>query len=386
MQKVENGSVIHHNLGLLYQVLWPTELEADEGGIKRLPADLELSYFYKWGNKGEEAWVRFCHAGKQFTYWLNGFWTKTLLGAQKQRYIDDTKILPELRRASCEWPNSFLERTGDHPLDTVTQEELRNIDTLVARLRLKVSHNLEEITRKSNAFIGTVGPRDHDLYMVFNIAGEEKNTFALRYDKVYPLLPEGGVTLGQGPRLELDVDPAHPEAVKAFLRVRTLERLINKDIAHYRSAGRFGAKATELFNKEVTTILYSGSHFSKRLYPCETEACRPLLEKVANDILDILHRYRDKVKGPDGQIVSIGLDVNSWIVWGYPLDGSRPFRVEEPELNFQESILESYLESFTNILMGYLMDLQVNEVIRPYSYTEQADLNDGIEIGSIRRA
>lgn len=392
MQQIEKGTAAHHNLSLLFLQLWPQGnnfmVTAGEDGIPtvetKMSDDTVVSVFYKWGKKAEQAWVRFDKDGITYTYLLSTFWTKRLLGeAFLNKYQVNEDILLDIFRPRYELPTSWLTLGADvvGEYDDVTQEEFRGVVSLAEQLRKKIERNLAEITRKVDRFVRVSTQRDHDLYMTFNIKGEDKMTFALRFDKVYPKLPVEGFSLGEGPELAFDIADDDLLSKSVLNRLKILERLINKDVIRYRSIGQFGEGATKLFNKEVRTILFAATHFTKRLYPFDQAHGKPELMRVSNEILDALYagRLRSETK-------NIGLDVNSWIVWEYPIDGTEPFRSKDPALNFQEIILEGYTESFTNCLMGYLMDLQHNDVVKPYHWLVKADAADGHAIGSVRMA
>lgn len=375
MLYVEKGSVVHKNLMLLHAVLWPEDCLADLDPKFRDP---EIYLYHRWGKKKEECWVRFVHGDEFRSYWLNSHWTETLTGksVMPARSVPES-ILNDLLRPNYEFPMEMLKPSETHEWDEVTQDDFRNIEGLSKKLHDKMAKNLDEITRKANRFVEAARHRDHELYMSFNLRGEEKNTFALRFDKVYPKLPTEGFQLGEGDTLTMDIAEGDTLTATVFNRLKILERTINRDIVSYRTIGNFGPAATKLFNKEVTTLLYAATHFSKRIYPLDGEACKPLMEELANDILAKLRKVKNEG-------LNIGLDVSSWIVWEYHADGSEPTRLEDPELNFRDQIVEGYLDGFTTSFMGYLMDLQVNDLIRPYSHVVKADASDGIEVGSIR--
>jgi len=392
MQQIEKGTAAHHNLTLLYSHLWPQDIKgvsldpslASDGLQPILPDHINIFVFYRWGNKSEEAWVRYDKGDVTYTYLLNNFWTKRLLGdvfLNKHQVPED--ILRDIFRPRYEMPTAWLTMGLDvvGEFDEVTQEEYRNVTGLIEALRKKMEKNLAEITRKADRFVRAATCRDHDLYMTFNIVGEDKLTFSLRFDKVFPKLPKEGFTLGTNPDMTPDILETDVLSKSVLNRLKILERVINKDIVKHRTLGKFGEAATKLFNIEARTLLFAATHFTKCLYPFDGLHGKPELERVANEVLDTLYaaRLNSKTK-------NIGLDVNSWIVWEYPEDGSEPFKCELPEVNFQEIILEGYTESFTNYLMGYLMDLQHNEVVKPYHWLVKADESDGHAVGSIRMA
>lgn len=392
MQQIEKGTAAHHNLTWLYSHLWPNDIKGlslDPGqgsnGLEPiLPDGIDVFVFHKWGNKSEEAWVRFDKGDVTYTYLLTSFWTKRLLGEtflNKHQVPED--ILRDIFRPRYELPTAWLTMGSDlvDEFDEVTQEEFRNVAGLTETLRKKMEKNLAEITRKADRFVRASTCRDHDLYMTFNIVGEDKLTFSLRFDKVSPQLPKEGFTLGTNPDLTPDIKETDVLSQSILARLKILERLINKDIVKHRTLGKFGEAATKLFNKEARTLLFAATHFTKRLYPFDGAHGKPELERVSKEILDTLYARRLA-----SETKNIGLDVNSWIVWEYPEDGSEPYKSKDPALDFQEIYLEGYTESFTNVLMGYLMDLQQTEVIKPYHFFVKADASDGHAIGSVRMA
>lgn len=397
MQKVEEGSVIYRNLSRLYAVLWPNEVKAMDTtypvtGVAsvcpQLPEGMEVYQYRKsakWDDQGVETRpevqiVRYEGEGFSRTYLLTDTAERLLFGAIEQVDLDES-ITYELAKAPIEFPLAMLQPAETHELDDVTQEELNNLFTLGAELHQRFEKNLDEISKKSNRFVEAARHRDHDLYMTFVMRGPDMLQFGVRYDKVYPTISESGeFTLGQGEQLEIDIHPDDKFTQNVFRRIQVLEKSINRDILRYRNKGNFGPAALKAFDREVKTLLFAASHFSRRLYPFDAAAGLPYLEEAANKILDKLYAFRQR-----NQELSFGLDVNSWIVWSYPEDGSEPVKVEDETLDFIESVLNSYTESFVNVLTGFLMDLGHTEVIRPYHYLIPADASDGIEIGSIRQ-
>lgn len=379
MQQVEKGTVIHHNLSLLHKVLWPDE------GVEILN-DVGMFIFHRWEDTHEIMWVRFVKGNLTFTFSTDRYWTKVLNSTVPLDALDES-ILTALKRPRAEYPSDYLAPRGDQLHDSITQEEILTIERMTQRLRQKMEQNLREITLKANRLTEVADCRDHELYLTFNIGGEDNLDFFLRLDKVYPKLPEGGFKLGLSGTFEHDIKPDDRITQKSFQRMVQLQNRINKDIAHYRGIAQLGEEATKVFDKEIKTLLFAATHFTKRLYPVNGQHAMPEVERVANDILDRLHRgsLRMESLGATSAMDKIALDVSSWVVWIYPADGSKPLKCTDPELDFKELILEGYVESFTKFLMGYLMDLQ-SPKIRPYHYLVKADKNDGHAIGSIRQS
>lgn len=374
MQIVERTSALHHNLNKLFVLLWPADIQIEypvEGleSIKGLPETIR--YFFRY-QKEEELWVRFERVSGPRTVLVNNHWMKILMGEALEEL--DEAILPTLGRAPIEFPVQWLTPAETHELDGVTQDELKYMSNVLETLRQAIEKNLAEITKKANRFVEAARHRDHDLYMTFKMDGPDFTRFALRFDKVYPKVPEGGFFLGEGDTCHVDIQPGDTFTENVMRRLQVLEKSINRDIMRARTNGNFGPDGTKAFNKEVKTILFAASHFSKRLYPFDAAAGKEQLEAAANEILG-------KLNAVGG---NIGLDVNSWICWQYQDDGSEPTKHTDPTLDFKTSVLDSYTESFVNNLMGYLMDLQ-SPYVRPYHHLVKADPNDGHAVGSIRR-
>lgn len=376
MIQAEAGTVIHTNLSKLGSVLWP------ESSITQ-----PINYFYRWNLETgkEEAWVRFIWSDNTFTYLLNAQRTQELLGNVEVEVTDD--IIGDLKRYPYIIPASYLVVAEGAPGDTILQEEFVAIERNVAEFRLFFAEALKKISRRSDDFI-YAGPRDHELWVSFSIFGEDKNTFGVRYDRIYPKLPEGGFSLGNGEELVLDIPSGDPKCKQSFNYVKTLEKKINRLIHTLRWKSQLSEEGTKLFDKEIRSLLAAGTHFTRRIYPFDGGDGKHYLEEVANEILDTLYAAQQRLRATgvlNGED-SIGLDVNSWIVWQYHHDQDLPVKTSDPLLDFQNIYLEGYLSSFTDVLMGYLMNLQHREVIRPYSYSTKADPNDGHAVGSFRKA
>ncbi|MNM08991.1 hypothetical protein D3C81_190710 [compost metagenome] len=384
MQIANVGSIEHHNLSLLQALLWPDQ-ELTKTSVGSL--GVRIGYFFRSVPKGEEAWVRFqnipavevtdeqkTHSSPTYTYLLNRHWTKVLLGGNVVNSLSE-QILADLSRAPIEYPSSWLVPAPAHPQDSMTQNDFRRIADYIPLLRDSIAKRVKEITDKANRFVEASRCRDHDLHLTFKMIGEHFTEFAVRFDKVAPLVPKGGVFLGEGPKCEIDIHPDDQLTHKVFNRILVLEKSVNRDIRRFERMGEFTEAGLKAFRQEVKTLLYAASHFSKRLYPFDGTHGRPILEKVADDILRKLHA----VGG------NIGLDISSWICWQYYDDVNIPPTIRNDEgLDFKEDVLNSYTESFINHLTGVLMDVQ-SPYVRPYSYVVKADPNDGYAIGSIRR-
>ena len=399
MQIVEEGSVLHRNLSRVYAILWPNEVSSTETDYPltsaacihpKLPEGMEVYQYRKAAKyddhgkvtRPEVQIVRYEATDFSRTYLFTDVAEAAVFKAMDAENLDES-IAFELAKAPIEFPIDWIKPAEKNDLDDVTQEELGNLISLGGQLHKKIEKNLDEISKKANRFVEVAKVRDHDLYMTFGMRGPELTTFSVRFDKVYPTISETGeFFLGQGEKLEIDIAEGDTQSQNVLHRIGVLEKSINRDIMRYRNMGNFGEAALKAFNREVKTLLLAASHFSRRMYPFEAQSGKAYLEEAANTILDKLYAFKAN------KDISIGLDVNSWIVWQYfPMEeGREPEKVEDDSLNFIESVLNSYTETFVNVLTGYMMDLGHTEVIRPYHYLVKADASDGIEIGSIRQA
>lgn len=368
MIQAEAGTAIHTNLSKLELVLWPD-------GSQGRP----IHYFRRWNIEAgkEEAWVRFDRLENTFTYLLNAQRTQELLGDVEVEVTD--AIIPDMQRFPYTIAPGYLVVAEGSPEDTILQEEFVAIDRNINEFRIFFAEALKKISRRSDDFI-YAGPRDHELWLSFSIFGEDKTKFGVRFDRIYPKLPEGGFSLGNGDELVLDIPSGDPKCKQSFNYVKTLDKKINRLISALRWKSQLSEEGTKLFNKEIRSLLAAGTHFTRRIYPFDGGDGKHYLEVTANEILDKLYLYRDKHNA------NIGLDVNSWIVWEYKEGGDMPVKLTDPEMDFQNIYLEGHLSSFTDVLMGYLMNLGHKDVIKPYNYSQVADAKDGHAVGSFRRA
>jgi hypothetical protein len=120
------------------------------------------------------------------------------------------------------------------------------------------------------------------------------------------------------------------------------------------------------------------SHYTGKVFGFDGTHGEAMLHEVANDILDKLYHHR--AAGRD-----LALDISSWFVWEYPVDGSQPVRAPEPELDFQKIIVEGYTDTFVDLLAPILMDSGHTDAVRPYKFHVKADLSDGRAIGTMTR-
>lgn len=380
MQLVEKNTPEHKNLCNLYNVLWPAKEGEERASLK----DLKVHTFFRFNEKGDESWVRFYREDNQFTFWMDAFLTELIFSGEEIVGDLEPSVMSNMLKADYELPESWLEVKESHPEDTVTQAEYRALEGLTTSLRNKMQSSLKEITVKADRFVAASRKRDHDLYMTFNIVGEDKLQFALRFDKVYPKLPPEGVQLGTAKEMVIDIHEKDQITLGVFNRLKSLENKINRDIKRNREAGKFGEAATKLYDKAARTLLFAATHFTKRLYQFDGDHGKAEMVNVTNSILALLAEAQESVQ-TEYPNSTVGLDVNSWVMWIYTDKPEPPVRSADPKFDFKEIILEGYTESFTNALMGHLMGVG-SPLIKPYKYLMKADATDGHEVGSIRKA
>lgn len=369
--------VTHSNLMMLHDNIWGdlnVETKAPE----------EIYVFFHWGKlegsdkEGESCWVRFMKEGKPFTFWLTKKMTDALVKGKFK--LDSNAVLNSLRgikRPRLEVPKEWLSPAAEHPHDELLQEDYRNLDSAVEEMRTKVSKTLADIKNTSHRLLALTACRDHDLFMTFTMDPEDRTIFRLRYDKVFPKLPEHDLVIGVSEEFGL-VHNENPTYNAVVDQLKMREALINKQISNARKKYQFKGLALELFNKEVVATLLAGINFSGRVFSYDGEHGKALLDEVANDILTKMVKAREGGR-------NLGLDISSWFVWEYFEDNSEPKRVVEEDLDFTKTIVEGYLDSFVSLLSTRLIEASFTDVVKPYQHRVKADLSDGHAIGSMRR-
>lgn len=274
-----------------------------------------------------------------------------------------------------ELPRSALGVMDHSELDKFTNGDFITFQTQVDSLRNHINLNVAEATRLSQKLGILTKKKDHDLYLSFKgVDGYTKINISL--DRVYPLLPEGGeleINVLGGDCLESWKDH-DPIIFKNVRQIVNLGNSVNKKIIRMGELINSDPYFQGLWKEEVKIQLLAASHYMRKIYTFQAQDDIPLLEEVTNEIIRKLTNHGG----------NIGLDLNEWIVWSYPEDGSVPVKVTDPELQFYENIFHRYTESFTEALYGRLLNVN-NPLIRPYQYREVITEDDGIVEGSMRR-
>lgn len=380
MELINRDTAAHLNLMLIHDLIW------EKGEGIKMP---EIYVFYGWSEKEncEIAWVRFEREnGNSTTFKLNKKLTNTLV--KSPIVCMDIRIRHDLQAmelAKHELPKGWLTATTDHPLDGFAQEDLWAIDRNAFELSEKVGKQIKEILATSRRLLPLTTDRVYDLWMSMNVDQLDLTKFKLRFDRIYPKLPDltnendelAPIIIGIKDEFGLEPgDNVTYNEVVALLKRG--ESIINKQIQkHIKKSGLKGVPL-EMLKKEITSILMATSHYTAKVFGYDGTHGEQLLHEVANGILDKL--YRARATGRD-----LALDISSWFVWEYSQDGSQPLRATDPELDFHRTILEGYTDTFVDLLVPILMDSGHTDAVRPYKFHVKADLSDGRAIGSMTR-
>lgn len=380
MELINRDTAAHLNLMLIHDLIW----EKDEA--VKMP---QIYVFYGWSEKEncEIAWVRFEREdGNSTTFKLNKKLTNTLV--KSPIVCMDVRIRNDLQAmelAKHELPKGWLAAITEHPLDGFAQEDLWAIDRNAFELSEKVGKQIKEILSISRRLLPLTTERVYDLWMSMNVDQLDLTKFKLRFDRIYPKLPDltnendelAPIIIGI--KDEFGLEPSDNVTYNEVVNLlKRSESIINKQIQkHIKKSGLKGVPL-EMLKKEITSILMATSHYTAKVFGYDGTHGEQLLHEVANDILDKL--YRARATGRD-----LGLDISSWFVWEYPQDGSQPLRATEPELDFHRTILEGYTDTFVDLLVPILMDSGHTDAVKPYKFHVKADLSDGRAIGSMTR-
>ena len=380
MELINRDTAAHLNLMLIHDLIW------EKGDGIKMP---KIYVFYGWSFKEncEIAWVRFEREDESSTtFKLDKKLTNKLVNTPI--VCMDLRIRQELQAmelAKHELPKGWLTATTPHPLDGFLQEDLWSIDRNAFELSEKVAKQVKQILATSHRLLPLTTDRTYDLYMSLNVSALDLSKFKLRFDRIYPKLPDltnennelSPIIIGIQEEFGLEPND-NPVYNQVVTQLKRCEQIINESVQKHIKKSRLKGKPLEMFKKEITSILMATSHYTGKVFGFDGTHGTDLLHEVANNILDTIYRYR--VGGRD-----LRLDISSWFVWEYPQDGSQPLRTTEPELDFQRLILEGYTDSFVDLLVPILMDSGHSDVISPYKYHVKADLSDGRAIGSMTR-
>lgn len=220
--------------------------------------------------------------------------------------------------------------------------------------------------------------KDHDLILSFK-ANHNFTQLITGLNIIPPKLPEEQVFIGDTPvSLEAWEKLGHDKSVLTIIkRVVVLSKNANNLITHTKTKlKRLNKKHTESFLKAfditVKEALLSSSHFMTPIYEFNTDDGLRQLEAVASQILNVLDKYKS----------NIGLDLNEWVCYEYNA-GKAPVKMLQVELDFKDSILNAYTDSFIKALYDYLLKIE-HRAIKPYDNRTVVTEDDGIKIGEMR--
>lgn len=385
MELINRDTVAHVNLMLIHDLIW----EKDE--TIKMP---EIYVYYGWSEreKGETCHVRFeREGGISNTFKLNKKLTNILV--KSPIVCMDLKIRFELQKlelAKYEFPKGWLVPAETHPLDGFLQEDLWSIDRNSFELSEKVGKVVRDILHTSHRLLALTTDRVYDLYMSLNVDATDLTKFKLRFDRIYPKLPDlknendelSPIIIGIKEEFGLETGD-NSTYNQVVTQLKKYEQIINNSVEKHIRKSNLKGEPLEMFKKEITSILMATSHYTGKVFSYDGAHGGDLLNEVANSVLEKLYYYRGGAGTPIRR--DLALDISSWYVWEYPEDGSAPIRAPEPELDFRTIILEGYTDSFTDLLGPILIESGHVDVIRPYKHHVKADLSDGRAIGSMTR-
>ena len=385
MELINRDTVAHTNLMLIHDLIWAKHEDV------KMP---EIYVYYGWSDreKGETCHVRFeREGGISNTFKLNKKLTNTLV--KSPLVCMDLNIrfdLQALELAKHEFPKGWLASTGTHPLDNFLQEDLWSIGQNSFELSEKIAKVIKGILTTSHRLLALTTDRVYDLYMSLNVDATDLTKFKLRFDRIYPKLPDlknendelSPIIIGI--KEEFGLEPGENATYNQVVaQLKKAEHIINQQVEKHIKKSNLKGEPLEMFKKEITSILMATSHYTGKVFSYDGVHGADLLNQVANDVLEKLYYYRAGAGTPVRR--NLALDISSWYVWEYPEDGGAPIRAPEPELDFRTIILEGYTDSFTDLLGPLLIESGHADVIRPYQYHVKADLADGRAIGSMTR-
>lgn len=337
---------------------------------------------------GAEQSFSFALLEKNYSYFIetldHEFPLEWALQGNESPALNTKGLYLNVSRAPIELPlHFFLAPFAPSEGDELFNGDWIQLEQTMARLRIKISTKLRDITQKANVLVNADIEKDHDLYLVFK-ATNNFTALNVTLDKVYPKLPESGeVSLGDNPTTVFEWNGKDKKVLIAVKQINTGCKHINKEIGIARNLISQHPLVQKEFDALLKVELYAAAHFTNRIYNFAPEFGINLISEVTNDILRALTEY-SKTEWPDGRTErTIGLDLNSWIVWEY-LPGVPPTRATAESVDFVNNLFNRYTESFIGALYEKLINLG-NPLIRPYDFREVADLSDGIPLGSIRR-
>lgn len=358
------------------------EVDPSADGVM-YPADLRIFRYAGMDGDQEVTWFRFQVGEQSRSFVVLSKDVPTFLGqmteedpmvwTHKRRHSEKGFFL-NVTQAPIELPLSFFPMEfSKGPLDDLFDGDFTVVRDVIERLNEDLRGRLSELNRIAMKLADLIKEKDHDLYLSFKgVNGLKAMNVAL--DRVYPKLPESGeIVLGDEP-INIFEWADYSKVVQVNVkRLSHGTRQINRMFERYRAMVNPSPIIQEIFDTNLKEQLMASSHFLNRVYGFSPTYGVKYMEEVANEVIGKLNAHGG----------AIGLDLNEWVVYEYHEEG-RPTPIESEELDFKKQILNSYTQSFVDAIYGYLLDVQ-NPYIKPYTYREVVEGDDGIEVGSIRQ-
>lgn len=285
----------------------------------------------------------------------------------------DRRYRRNVTQIALELPHQWLLLGDDTPFDGLVNGDFQIIESQMATFNKRLCQLLKEATIQSSALVRTVTNKDHSLILGFRATNTYDN-IRISLDKIPAKLPNGEINIGENEIVLEDWEPQGAQTVSVVRKIKKYETRINKLIRDTLVHIKDHPYIRKQFAENLRTQLIASSHFIKEVYAIGIDAAQPLVNELAEDIVNKLSAHGG----------NIGLDLNSWIVYQYHDDNSKPTPLVTDELNFKAEIFEKYLDRFMDYLGAFLQNVK-SPYIRPYTHRVLVEEDDGVAIGSVRR-
>lgn len=296
-------------------------------------------------------------------------------GFLEEKTTDEVMLQNQLPYLLTLFPIDMPEVWLDFGYNKASAKEKELYKFVVEAMNIKVFDLVSKTIVIAEELKKIVTVKDHDLYLAFK-ATDSFTKMNVTLEKVSHRLPEGGdVNLGDA---ILDPEDWKCHGDRAYVvakRVRNSMKAINREIEHgFNNLAKTGLRPgfKSWFLTDLANMLMATSHYLTEIYNFNLASGGVYVDEVSNEIQHMLACHGG----------SIGLDLNSWIVWDYSDSTQPPVRVEA--LNIADMLHGSYTESFVQALYDRMIHVQ-SEHLRPYFHKEVVDADDGVKLGEIRR-
>jgi len=285
----------------------------------------------------------------------------------------DRRYRRNVTQIALELPHLWLLPGYDTTFDGLVNGDFAIIDSQIETFNKRLRQLLKEATIQASGLIRTVYNKDHSLILGFR-ATNTYDQLRISLDKIPAKLPGGEINIGENEILLSDWEGHSAQTISVVRKVKKYEVRANKLIRDTLVHIKDHPYIRKQFAENLRTQLIASSHFIKEIYAIGIDAAQPLVNELAEDIINKLNAHGG----------NIGLDLNSWIVYQYHDDNSKPTPLVTDELNFKTEIFEKYLDRFMDYLGAFLQNVK-SPYIRPYTHRVVVEEDDGVAIGSVRR-